>query len=176
MALFGVVWVTAGATTLGGVTETALLGVSWIFAAVICISSISLKRRAVIRLYHDDSPEARLHRKASSRRFNLVFTVQGVAILLAVVLLGRFGFGALIPPAISFVVGAHFFPLAKLYGVEKYYVTGAFLCSLALIVVLIAPQQYWLTLVGLGSGWGLFTTAVYALFRGVNQLRSGVRA
>lgn len=87
MALFGVVWATAGAITLGGVTETALL-----------------------------------------------------------------------------------------YGVEKYYVTGSFLCSLALIVVLVAPQQYWLTLVGLGSGGALFATAVHSLFRGTNQLRSGVRA
>lgn len=65
---------------------------------------------------------------------------------------------------------------ALLDGVEKHYVTGAFLCSLALVAVLVAQQQYWLTLVGLGSGGALFATAVHSLFRGTNQPRSGSRA
>lgn len=161
MALFGAVWAAAGASALGGATWAVSLAVFWALAAALCLGSVRLRQRAR-GLTRDDSPQARTHHKHLSRWFNLVFGLQGIAIVLAVVLLGRYGLGSFIPAAVALIVGVHFFPLARLYGVRTYHVTGAALCGAALVAFLLAPASR-LPFVGLGSAAVLFATSAYVL-------------
>lgn len=171
MALFGVVWAAAGAGALGGVTRVILLVVSLALAATLCLGSVRLCR-AARGLSMDDSPQAQARRRRISRRFNLVFGLEAVAIALTVVLLGRYGLGTFIPAAVALIVGVHFFPLAGLYRVKAYYLTGATLCILALVAFLMAPAAR-LPLVGLGSAAALFATAAYILAFGGRMNRFG---
>jgi len=101
--------------------------------------------------------------------------LEGIAIALAVVLLGRYGMGTFIPAVVALIVGLHFFPLAGLYGVKVYYLTGAALCAVALVAFWVAPSAR-LQLVGLGSAAVLFATAAYILALGGKARRSGAPA
>jgi hypothetical protein len=161
MALFGVIWAAAGAGALGGVAGIVLRVVYLVLAVVLCLSSVSA-RLAARSLLRDDSPHARARREHLSRRFLLVFGLEGLAIALAVVVLGRYDLVSFIPAVVALIVGIHFFPLARLYGVRAYHVTGAALCALALVTFFLAPA-WRLPFVGLGSGLTLFATAAYVL-------------
>jgi uncharacterized membrane protein len=161
MALFGAVWAAAGAGTLEGAAGVILSAGSLVLAATLCLLSVRT-RRGARGLSRDDSPQAKARRKYLSRRFNLVFGLEGVAIALAVVVLGRYALESLIPAVVTIIVGIHFFPLAKLFGVRAYYVTGAALCAIAVVAFLLAPASR-LAFVGLGCAAALFATAAYVL-------------
>jgi hypothetical protein len=161
MALFGAAWAAAGASALGGATRVATVAAAVALAAALVVGGIRA-RRAAGGLPRDDSPEVLDHRRRLFRRFNLVNGLQWLAIAVAGVLLGRAGLAALIPAAVAFVVGVHFFPLAALFGVRVYYATGAALCALSAIALFVAPPAR-LALVGLGSAAVLFATGAYVL-------------
>ncbi len=152
MAVFGVVWAAAG---------VVLLVVAFALASALCLGSVRLWR-AARGLPSDDSPRAEARRRHSSRRFSLVFGLQGAAIALVIVLLGRYALATFIPAVVALIVGLHFFPLAKLFGARAYHVTGAALCALALVAFLLAPA-WRLPFVGLGCASALFATTAYVL-------------
>ncbi len=171
MTLFGTVWAAAGAGALGGAAQVILLVVALALAATLCLGSLRL-RRSARSLSLEDSPQARARRTRVSRSFNLVFGLEGVAIALAFVLLGRYGLGTFIPAVVALIVGVHFFPLAELYRVKVYHLTGAVLCVLAMVAFFLETSAR-LPLVGLGSAATLFATAAYILSFGVKARRSG---
>lgn len=161
MALFGAVWAFVGAVAVGGTVGVLLLCGAVVLAVTLCLGSIRV-RRAVGGLPRDDSPLADARRKHLSNRLSLVSALQGVAIVLAVILLGRYALAPFIPAVVVLIVGVHFFPLAKLYAVRAYYVTGSALCALAAVAFLVAPA-WRLPFVGLACAAVLFATAAYVL-------------
>lgn len=169
--MFGTVWAAAGAGALGGVTGVVSFVVCLALAAALCVGSVRLRRRAG-NLPRDDSPRGLARRRRLVRWFNLISGVQFVAIALAVVLLVRYGLGTSVPAVVALIVGVHFFPLAELYGLRAYHVTGAALCALALVAFLLTPSAR-LPLVGLGSAVALFASATYVLSLGGRASRSG---
>jgi hypothetical protein len=169
MTVFGAVWGAAGSQALGGVAGKALLVSLAALAAALFFGAVKL-RRGALGLPGDDSKAARERRGRSSRRFNLVFGLEGVAIALAVVLLGRSGMGAFVPAVVAIIVGVHFFPLAELFKVRAYHATGAALCVLGIVAFILAPQAR-LPFVGLGCAAMLFATAAYMLYLGVRARR-----
>lgn len=164
MTVFGTVWAAAGAGALGGATTVAVLLPICALAAALLVWSIRL-RSGARGLPRDDSPQARERHGRVARRFNLVFALQGVAIALAVFLLGRYGLGTFIPAVVALAVGVHFFPLAELFRVRAYHATGAALCVLALVAFFVEPSVR-LQVVGLGCAAVLFATAAYILASG----------
>lgn len=161
LSLFGVIWAAAGAGAFGGAAGVALLLLALAAAAALCVASIRL-RRSGHNLPRNDSADAQASRGRMARRFNLVVTLQWVAIVAAIIVLGRFDRGSFIPPVIAVIVGLHFFPLARLFRIRAYHVAGAALCLVGLIA-LWAPPATRLTLVGLGSAAVLFATAAFVL-------------
>lgn len=174
MTIFGVVWGAAGAQALGGIVGAITLATSCALAALVFLGVGRLRREA-LDLPRDDSQRAREWRGRSSRRFNLVFGLQGVAIAVSVFLLVRYGLGTLVPAVVAIIVGIHFFPLAELYGVRAYHATGAALCVLGAVAFLLAPSAR-LPFVGLGCAATLFATAAYMLYLGGNTKRPGAPA
>lgn len=164
MTIFGAVWSAAGAQALGGIVGAITLAASCALAALLFLGVGRLRRQA-LGLPRDDSPRAREWRRRSSRRFNLVFGLQGVAIALSVFLLVRYGLGTLVPAVVAIVVGIHFFPLAELYRVRAYHATGAALCVLGAVAFILAPSAR-LPFVGLGCAATLFATAACMLYLG----------
>ncbi|WP_195914020.1 hypothetical protein [Planomicrobium sp. YIM 101495] len=63
------------------------------------------------------------------------------------------------------IVGVHFFPLASLFGVRIYHLTGGLICALALVTWIFIPVRIsidryeanaYMTVVGLGSAQELY--------------------
>lgn len=170
MALFGAAWTAAGTGGIEGAVGVVILILGWLIAAALCIGSVRLRRGAE-GLPRSDSPQAQSRRRHTLRRFNLVFGLEIVAIAVAVFFLVRLGLGSLIPSVVALIVGVHLFPLAKLFGIRAYHLTGAVLCALALVTLLFAPESR-LALVGMGSAVTLFATSAYMLFLGGKATRS----
>lgn len=169
MAIFGAVWTAAGTGGIQGPLGVVLLIIGWIIAAVLVASSVRLRRGAK-GLPGDDSPRAREQQKYILRRFNLIFGLELLAIAVSVFVLVLLGLGALAPVVVALIVGIHFFPLASLFEVRAYHLTGGVLCALALITLLSAPDVR-LALVGIGSAITLFATATYMLAVGGRAAR-----
>ncbi|NER45018.1 hypothetical protein G3M54_36010 [Bacillus megaterium NBRC 15308 = ATCC 14581] len=82
-------------------------------------------------------------------------------------------------PIMALIVGAHFFPLASLFQVPIYYITGILLCLLATLVMLTFPVKTiisnhhimtWWVSVGFGSALILWGTGVIVCLRGFKLL------
>ena len=170
MAFFGAVWTVAGSGGIEGATGVIVLIIGWAIALALCVGSVRL-RRVAKGLPRNDSPQAQDRQKHNLRRFNLVFGLEFVAIVVAVFLLIRLGSGSLIPSVVALIVGIHFFPLATLFEVKVYHLTGAVLCALALATILFVPESR-LALVGVGSAATLFVTSAYMLFLGGKAARA----
>jgi hypothetical protein len=72
--------------------------------------------------------------EAESRRIGRLVGLwsgaEGLAILLAAIILGNLGEFSLFTPVLSVIVGAHFFPLARGIPMRLYYLTGGLLMVL----------------------------------------------
>jgi tetrahydromethanopterin S-methyltransferase subunit G len=120
--------------------------------------------------------------KRIGRWFGIVFGAEVVLILLAAILLSRFGAGRFIAPMIALIVGVHFFPLAGLFHVRAYYLVGALLCLLALIAIVAlllglqiagpSPDS-WSYFVGIGAALVLWLTLLYLSRRAIGLMRQG---
>lgn len=107
------------------------------------------------------SPETRRR----SRRFHLVNAGQWVLVIVVANVLANTGLIAWVIPAVIFIVGAHFLPLAKLFEYPPHYVTG-------LAMMLVAAVYPWVSSVGasspigcLGAGLILWSSAAWAITR-----------
>jgi hypothetical protein len=108
--------------------------------------------------------------RASARRpprvgmqFGLVFGAEFVLIAVASRILAALGQDSLIMPVIAAIVGAHFLPLAGLFNVRTYSVTGGILIGIglaAVVGVLASPfDTFWQAAVGFASALVLWITA-----------------
>jgi hypothetical protein len=101
------------------------------------------------------------------RHFAVVNVVQWVAILGTVNLLRNLQLDGWIVSTIVLIVGAHFLPLARIFGSRQHVVTGAamMVCA-AVAVVLPASARDAVECVSTGSIlWGSAAVALYTAFR-----------
>jgi hypothetical protein len=173
MAIFGALWTAAGSGGIEGPAGVVALITGWTIAAVLIVGSVRL-RKGVASPSNDDPPRTRERQGHVLRRFNLVFGLELLAIAVSVFGLVLLDLGTLIPPVVALIVGIHFFPLASLFGMRAYYLTGGVLCALALItlVTLSDAPNVRLALAGMGSAITLFATAAYLLIIGGREARA----
>ncbi len=117
-----------------------------------------------------DFPEEQTQNQKVARRFGMVCAVEIAAIVAAVVLLRLFTHSEYIAPAICLIVGLHFFPLASLFKVQVYTLTGVALSLLAvgallalLFGVTFGTVYTWPAIVGLGGAGVLWLTSLFNL-------------
>jgi hypothetical protein len=97
--------------------------------------------------------------------FGVIFAVEFVLIAVAAAILNALGRPLLIPIVVALIVGLHFFPLARLFDVQLYSVTG-FLCVVcALGSLFIVDEALRLMLLGLSIAVVLWGSAVVVLLR-----------
>jgi hypothetical protein len=168
LSLFGATWLCGASIVYTGSNHT---GPNLPLLAVIVIATLALTAWAIATFRArrrsfagtDDVTGARRIRKG----FMIVNAVQWTGIGLAVVLLNLTGHVAWILPAVIWIVGVHFFPLARLFRYQSYILTG-----LALILVSVLTLLYGsdignsIALTLLATGAILWLTAV-ALLRAV---------
>ena len=120
------------------------------------------------RVYKDNSPALKAiaqtpESRRKSRLFNLINALQWGVILLVALVLTHTGNTRWVLPAIVFIVGVHFLPLARLFEYRPHYLTGAALIVLASVYPLIARDGPENAIGALGAGLILWASAVRAL-------------
>lgn len=158
---FGAVWLALGMTAAGVPVSIAMAVVVPVFVLIACLA-LAVRRR-LPRFSSADGPE----KKAMMRAFAVVNVVEWLAIFGTINLLRNLHLDAWIVSSIVLIVGAHFLPLARIFGARQHVVTGAamMLCA-ALSVVLPGSVRDVVECVGAGLIlWASAAAALYAAFR-----------
>ena len=171
MGFFAGYWAFSGGSYLSGAPQTTVFGIAALLTIGCFVAGIYVMRSA--RLFEPATgPAADARGRRIGRWFSAVFGLEIVLIVLAAVLLGRTGNSQYIVPVIALIVGLHFLPLAWLYRMSVYYITGAALSLLGLVgivclllgITLGGPDLYnWSRVGALAAAVILWLTLAYIL-------------
>ncbi|MGW1472697.1 DUF7010 family protein [Streptomyces olivaceus] len=166
MSVFASMWEGLGVAGIGPrVPSPALSGIAAL-AVVVAVTAVVL----TVRLGRLPGPR-RVRRVAvnSFQVFGRVNIGQTVAIVAAVLLLGRFEQWEYVPAVVCLVVGAHFLPLARTFAQPQYWWTGGLLMALALVGAVAlggGDGSNGRVLLGFGAALVLWTTALHVARKG----------
>ncbi|MEO8956610.1 MAG: hypothetical protein ABI465_18825 [Ktedonobacteraceae bacterium] len=141
------------------VEALVLLGIVAVVCAVLYPLNISTLR-AARSLPRAASPEIAAARKKLIRRFGAVVGVEMLFFLLANVILLQIHHYEYLVPIILLIVGVHFFPVAALFKMWPYYLTGLLFSLAAIITLLTTPSTM---SIGRLSSWIVLPTVICAL-------------
>lgn len=176
LAFFGTFWSLIGVGGLHGWGAPWLLIVALLIGVTLLGGGVSLWRGAE-RLAKEAIPEA----DTTGRWFGIIFAAEGIAIGIASYLCNVNTRYDLFFPIMAIIVGLHFLPLARLFGVTLYYGVGVLLCLLGIIALLVVPETVTLAaremlgrslLVGFGAAVILWATGLTLWRRGAQALRT----
>ncbi|MGR6342417.1 DUF7010 family protein [Priestia megaterium] len=178
MAFFGTLWAEIGIRGMQGWEFLVLITLSLLIGFILFISAIALiknSRQLTNEVIKKDGDRWR----KKNRWFGIIFSLEGLFIAIAAFICVSTNHLNLFVPVMALIVGAHFFPLASLFQVPIYYITGTLLCLLATIVMLTFPVKIiisdhqimaWWVSVGFGSALILWGTGVIVCLRGFRLL------
>lgn len=172
LIFFGAYWGCTSAFFLSGVFQIA----AFLLVGLVTIGCFGLNwllLRASRVLPEDQLSEDAPTRRSIQRRFGFIFGLEIVLIALAGILLSHFQLTPFITPTIALIVGVHFFPLAQLFRVSAYFLTGVLLALIALVglgalllgLPIAGPSPYnWSLFVGIGATLILWCTVLYMIW------------
>lgn len=178
MAFFGTLWAGIGIRGMQGWEFPVLITLSLLIGVVLFISAIQLINNSS-QLSNEVIKEDRDRWRKKNRWFGIIFSLEGLLIAIAAFICVSTNHLNLFVPVMALIVGAHFFPLASLFQVPIYYITGTLLCLLATIVMLTFPVKIivsdhqimaWWVSVGFGSALILWGTGIIVCLRGFRLL------
>lgn len=166
MAFFGLGWMACGVTDMPVTASRVVFAVGVAVSITFAVLGARLGRRAANAPTTDTEPTAAGKKKVGVR-FALVVVAEWVAIFVIARVLVSTDHAEAIPAFVAAVVGIHFFPLASLFGVRAYHLTGAAMCTSAGAGAVLAPltstDALWTSVPGFGSAAALYATCVYLL-------------
>jgi hypothetical protein len=136
-----------------------------VIIAALVVTSIILIRRA----HHlpEDTDQQKLITKVVIRRFVLVVIIEVIAFSVLNPIVAANRQFELMPSLNLIIVGIHFLPLAWIFRVPRYYLTGVLLCIIPMLTLLIIPKDYvigfalaWYVVPSLGCGFIATITAM----------------
>jgi|SRR5690625_830873 len=136
MAFFGTVWADVG---IGGLQVSGavwLLILAILTGAVLFFCGIKMNRSS-----RSISNTNNRNGKNVYKWFNLVFAIEFGLIIIAAIVTKKIGHFDWFFPIMAIIVGIHFFPLADIFQVSVYYVTGTLLCLLAVVILFFVPLE-----------------------------------
>ncbi|MGG0470813.1 hypothetical protein ABEY96_01245 [Priestia aryabhattai] len=178
MAFFGTLWAGIGIRGMQGWEFPVFITLSLLIGVVLFISAFALIKSSS-QLSNEVIKEDRDRWRKKNRWFGIIFSLEGLLIAIAAFICVSTNHLNLFVPVMALIVGAHFFPLASLFQVPIYYITGTLLCLLATIVMLTFPVKIivsdhqimaWWVSVGFGSALILWGTGVIVCLRGFRLL------
>ncbi len=178
MAFFGALWGLMSAGFMDSVVQPVAFVVIGLVTLVFLGLVVMLVRYAR-SLPETTSSEETAAGKKIGMWFGIIFGLEALLIALTSIVLGRLQASQFIPPAIALIVGFHFLPLARLFRVAFYYVTGILLCVMALVAIIAlmcgvpmgGPSPYtWSLLVGIGATLILWLTALVVSWQGLSVM------
>ena len=148
--MFAVVWVAAGARTLGR------KWFAFLFLSAILIS---------IGLIYTGTRIAPAHPITfNGKAYGIAVALEAILIVFAVVILRATNRKQLLLPIISVIVGLHFFGMVPALGSNLYWWIGGGMSLLSILTMAVLPQKAWAPTVGLGSALILWFAVVGAFF------------
>jgi hypothetical protein len=162
MTFFGAIWWLMAA----GYAEDARAAMLIVGAAVVTVlvwQIVRLRRSAnSLNAHRPDHWEVR------QRTFSWIGAAEGIAIAIGAIVCGTIGHPEWIPVWCMFVVGVHFLPLARLFDVPLYTITGVMLALGALLAAIVLafaglPEAAWFIIPGVLSAFVLWVTAAMLL-------------
>jgi hypothetical protein len=121
-------------------------------------------------------PGGSIDGRVIGRKFGIIVGIEWIGLFAAAAVLGATGHAEVIPAVICAGVGVHFFPLARLFHVPAYTLTGVALCALAAVTLILAPltstPALWTIIPGVGAAITLLATCA-ALLSESRRLASG---
>jgi len=160
MAIAGTVAALGVVAMIGTSVSEALVLLLLVIVVSVTLSPFLLSiLRAALRPPRESSPEMTAARKKLVRRFGAVVGIECLCFLLANVVLLRLNHYEYLVPTILLIVGIHFVPIAALYKMWPYYLTGLLFSLTSIITVLAFPFTRYL---GRASGWIVLPTAACA--------------
>jgi hypothetical protein len=168
-----------------GAAIFTLLGASWALASVVnwpgapawayglvAVPVAGLSAFALVRLVRSrelpaasDPAQARHDGRRMGIAFGIIFTVESALIAFAAVALDSAGRALLIPVAVALIVGVHFLPLARVFRLPFYYLTGVLCVACALASLAIPVESVRLLVLGLAIAVVLWASALVVLLR-----------
>lgn len=163
---FGAVWWLMAAGQLDGGVRIALLALGSVILAGLIARMVMATEGAVAT-----STPAGADIDRRDREFRTIGIIETVAILVGVFGLSRLSHPEWIPVWCALVIGVHFMPLARVFDVAEYRVTGLAFVALAILVstlvpLLNGPRQAWFVSTGLGAALILWATCGYLALKG----------
>lgn len=174
MAFFGTLWAGIGIRGLQGWGFLWLLILSLLIGVVLLIGGIVLIMKSK-RLSNEMMGEDSHRWKRKNKWFGIIFGLEGVLIATAAVICQSTNHLDFFVPVMALIVGAHFFPLAHLFQVNLYYISGSLLFLLSAITLFTLPVRVtwgnhqimvWWTSVGFSSALILWGTGVVVWITG----------
>jgi hypothetical protein len=156
-----------------------------ILVVVVLLVTIPLAYSAIMvlrearQLPSVSSPEGEARGTNMAIGYGVVFASEFILIAVASILLSRVKRDELIPLVTALIVGLHFLPLAAIFHVPVYYVTGVAITVLAIVALLgmflgrtLGGPWAWAVVVGLGNAVILWLSAFYVLSVGRQLLNA----
>jgi hypothetical protein len=155
----------------------AVIGSPFATSALVLVSTTALALfaygvhlfRSVRRLHHgpvDDSSRSR--RRRMGRQFGMIFAAEAIACTAVALLCAHHW--QLIPPLTLVIVGLHFLPLARLFEVPRYFITGALFCVIPIATLVtvsssahIGHAVSWIAISAIGCGLVALATGLAGL-------------
>jgi len=126
--------------------------------------------RSLRRLAHEPAADGGAARRKMALRFGLIVAAEGVGCALVAAACLRAHEWELIVPLNLVIVGLHFLPLAKLFRVPRYKVTGVLFCLIPIATLLaVSPSAHighalgWIAIPAIGCGLVSLVTAAAGL-------------
>ncbi|MCL6633859.1 MAG: hypothetical protein K6T63_14660 [Alicyclobacillus herbarius] len=178
MAFFSLMWSSWGTGSLNGLGKWLPWVIVYFVFIVLLAGAIVLMRRArhLNRATHEQMREW----SGTGKWFGRIFAAEGVLVVISVAVCVVTHRPDLIAPAVSLVVGLHFFPLARIFHLKLYYWTGAVICLVAFIGFFLVPDTVILggyevqarpAFVGLSTALILWFIGGYILGIGIKMLK-----
>ena len=141
LIVVGTVYSAWSLVTVESTLATLLLTAMCIFAAVLILFGVAMIHGVLQLPFVPSTSEGRKIGRKIGRRFWMIFAVEGGAIAVVSVVCSDTHHGRFIVPLVLIIVGLHFLPLAKLFGVPRYNVMGALFCAIPIVTMLSIPAS-----------------------------------
>jgi len=158
-AFFGGGWLFLGISQSG---HGSLLLYALLLIAAATIFFLALRHYGANRSAREateHTPEG----KKRARQFNLINALQWTAIIITSITLSNMHHGNWAVPAIIFIVGLHFLPLARVFSYPPHLVTGIVLIAVAIAYPFVSPAGVNSVSGCIATGLVLWASALYGL-------------
>lgn len=165
---FGSLWLYNGISAMHALNFITSAAIATICAALMIPAAILLKSTSKAHHAETSSKESMERRRAFLR----VNAIQWAAIVAAVVLFNILHKQEFLASVITFIVGMHLFPLAKLFRYPAHKLTGTLLVLWAIAMVTLFPGSMLPSVGNLGTAVILLGSAAYTLAAASRAARS----